>query len=77
MSKELFRLDTRNATERNPKSLSGRLSWPVGDLAVAVGVSPGLIRAEIARGNLRATRIGKRIIIQTAAIETWLARPFE
>jgi excisionase family DNA binding protein len=50
-----------------------RESFSPGETARMHGLSTGLIRAEIARGNLRASRIGRRIVISRESIEAWLA----
>lgn len=41
----------------------GRLSWSLGELAAATGLSVGLLRDEIRRGALRVRRIGRRVIV--------------
>jgi excisionase family DNA binding protein len=60
---------TRNATTH--VSVIGR---SVKALAADLGISPGLVRLEIARGHLEATRIGRRVIIREDAIKRWLER---
>ena len=58
--------DTGNAT----RSVSPARS--VADVAAHLGISPGLVRLEIARGKLKVARIGRRVIISDAAIQRWL-----
>jgi excisionase family DNA binding protein len=39
------------------------------EAAATFGVSPGLLRLEIARGRLKAIRIGRRLLIPVTEIE--------
>jgi len=50
------------------------LSRSVKALAADLGISPGLVRLEIARGHLEVVRIGRRVIICEDAIRRWLDR---
>jgi excisionase family DNA binding protein len=59
-------LTTQNATKP--------ISRSVKTLAADLGISPGLVRLEIARGHLEVVRIGRRVIICEDAIERWLDR---
>jgi len=57
-----------NSARREPE----RDAFSVNETAASYGVSPGLIRLEIARGNLRTYRIDRRIVITHKAISAWL-----
>ena len=59
--------DTRNATI--PIRTTGR---SIKAVATDLGISPGLVRLEIARGRLKAARIGRRVIISDVAMQQWL-----
>jgi excisionase family DNA binding protein len=50
-----------------------RVAFSPKELARRYGVSVGVIRLEITRGNLRALRIGRRVVIPMEAVEAWLA----
>jgi hypothetical protein len=41
---------------------------PVGEAAAELGLSQGALRKHIARGNVRADRIGSRILVDMTAI---------
>ena len=62
-------MDARNVAESYAMQ---RRAWSVDEVAQSHGVSPGLVRLEIARGKLRATRIGRRLIISAEALNDWL-----
>jgi len=51
--------------------LPDRVCFSVDEIAHAHGVSPALVRLEIARGNLRANRFGKRIVIPRDALDDY------
>ncbi len=57
-------------TENETKSVTNGRS--VKAIAADFGISPGLVRLEIARGRLKPLRIGRRVIITDAAIQKWL-----
>lgn len=59
-------METLNITDREP------LAYSVKTLAKAYGVSPGLIRLEIARGHLKVARIGRRIVVPRDAVAQWI-----
>lgn len=63
----------RNLTEM-PNNLGVRLAFGVPEVARAVGVSPGLIREEIARGRLGARRVGNRIVVLAEDLDRYLRR---
>jgi len=50
-----------------------RLSFGVAEAAAALGVSPGFVRSELSSGNLRAVRLGRRIVLTRAELERYLA----
>lgn len=57
-----------------PSSPGARLAFGVPEVARAVGVSPGLIREEIARGRLQGRRVGKRVVVLAEDLDLYLRR---
>lgn len=57
--------------------LADRLAFRVSEAAALIGVSPGFLRLELARGNLRATRLGRRLVLTRAELERYLTKPGE
>lgn len=51
----------------------GRLAVSYAELARLVGCSPGLIRLEVARKNLRPLRIGRRRMVAVSEVQRYLA----
>jgi excisionase family DNA binding protein len=51
-----------------------REAFSIAELAARYGLSPGLVRLEIARGRLRSVRIGRRVLILKRDIEEWVSR---
>ncbi len=49
-----------------------RLTMTVAEAAAAVGVHHLTLRKAIARGELRAVRVGRRIIVPRSALEAFL-----
>jgi excisionase family DNA binding protein len=66
---ERLQVHTENITK---KSAETRRALSVRAVADSYGVSPGLVRLEIARGRLRAARIGRRLVIPVEALNEWL-----
>lgn len=60
----------KDITYARPEPLA--LSIPAAAIALG-GVSEELIRLEITRGNLKPSRVGRRIVIQRREIERYLA----
>lgn len=52
--------------------LAGRLAFRVTEAAALIGVSTAFMRLEIARGNLNATRLGRRIVLMRTELERYL-----
>jgi excisionase family DNA binding protein len=50
-----------------------RLAYSLARLAEDIGLSVGFLRLEIARGNLRATRAGRRVIVTRQEVERYLS----
>jgi hypothetical protein len=40
-----------------------RLAWGLSELSQATGLSVGLLRQEVRKGNLRARRVGRRLLV--------------
>jgi hypothetical protein len=62
---------SRNASKTIDRHRASR-AFGIVELARAIGVSPGFLRLEIARGNLQPTRLGRRILITSAELERYL-----
>jgi excisionase family DNA binding protein len=60
-------------TAQKPDGSSERLSFGVTEAAAALGVSPGFVRAEMSSGNLRAVRLGRRVVVTRSELERYLA----
>ncbi len=50
-----------------------RMAFRVPEAAALIGVSAAYVRLELARGNLKATRLGRRIALMRAELERYLA----
>lgn len=50
-----------------------RLAFRVTEAAVLIGVSAAFVRLELARGNLNATRLGRRIVLTRVELDRYLA----
>jgi excisionase family DNA binding protein len=54
---------------------NGRVAaWGIRELAVCHGVSPGHVRNAIARKELRASKLGRRVLITNADAQAWMDR---
>jgi excisionase family DNA binding protein len=58
--------------ETNKAELEGKQTYSVAALANTLGVSSALIYGSIARGELRAIRLGRRIMISRATLDSLL-----
>jgi len=56
----------------------GRLGRPIArgikEAAAAVGVSPSFIRKAIDAGDLRSTRLGRRVVVKETDLLEWVNR---
>jgi len=50
-----------------------RMAFRVTEAAVLIGVSTAFLRLELTRGNLKATRLGRRIVLMRGELERYLA----
>lgn len=50
-----------------------RLAFGLAELARQLGVSIGFLRLEIGRGNLKPTRLGRRVLISAEEAKRYLA----
>lgn len=50
-----------------------RLAFRVTEAATLIGVSAAYVRLELARGNLNATRLGRRIVLTRVELDRYLA----
>ena len=46
------------------------------ETAQLVGVSPSFIRKAIDAGDLRSTRIGRRVLVKDVDLHAWIDTPF-
>ncbi|HEV2493244.1 MAG TPA: helix-turn-helix domain-containing protein [Terriglobia bacterium] len=49
-----------------------RIAFSVREVALQTGLSQPFIRLEIKRGNLRASRVGRRVVVLVTAMDEWL-----
>ncbi len=49
-----------------------KLTFSVDEAAAAIGISSRLMRTLIARGELRAVRIGRRVLVSSATLEEFV-----
>jgi excisionase family DNA binding protein len=63
--------EARNACE-NKAVLNNRLTLSLDEVAHQLGVCVGFLRLEIGRGKLRATRLGRRVLIRSGEVERYL-----
>lgn len=49
-----------------------RLALSLAEVAEALGVSLSTLKREVARGELRVTRIGRRVVVRITELETYL-----
>jgi excisionase family DNA binding protein len=62
----------RDNTVMKQTNLSARTALSVFEVAHELGVSPQLVRLEIKRDQLEATRFGKRILVTRTALNRYL-----
>ena len=56
-----------------PVPLSEKLTWSLDDAGRATGLSSRLLQQYIARGELKAIRVGRRILLSPDTLKLWLA----
>ncbi len=49
-----------------------RIAFSISESAQILGVSPGFIRLEIARGHVSPTRLGRRVLITREELKRYL-----
>jgi len=49
-----------------------RIAFSVREVASQTGLSVPFVRLEIKRGNLRASKVGRRVIVLVTAMDEWL-----
>ena len=64
-------MNNKTVTRNTPVAFS------VDGLCEHVAVSAQFIRAEIRRGNLKASRLGRRIVIPAESVREWVNRGME
>jgi excisionase family DNA binding protein len=73
----MARIVKSNALKRGALAIvsvpSDRLAFGVIELADALGVCSNFVRLEISRGNLRALKRGRRLLIPRVAVEAYLS----
>ena len=64
-----------SANLKEPETSAERpIARGIRETAEVVGVSPGFIRKAIDAGELRRTRLGRRVLIKDADLVEWLNR---
>lgn len=63
-------VDLPTAVERD----ADRLAYSPAELAEALGTSVDLVRSAIDRGQIRARRLGRRVLIPTAEVDRLLGK---
>jgi excisionase family DNA binding protein len=49
-----------------------RIAWSVAEVALQTGLSEPFVRLEIKRGNLPASKVGRRVIVLDESMLRWL-----
>jgi hypothetical protein len=62
----------QSITHSDETKQAGRLAWELPRLAGSLDVSISFLRLEIARGKLRPTRLGRRVVISSSEVERYL-----
>lgn len=57
----------------NGERLHPKLGWTLYELARSLGVSVPFLRLEVKRGKLRATHLGRRVVLLDAEVRRYLA----
>lgn len=55
-----------NVTERN------RIAWSLADISLVTGLSENFLRGEIKRGNLRARKFGRRVLVTNEDLQKYI-----
>jgi len=62
-------MSSRNATNY---PITDRLAYAIEEVSQATGLSASFLRLEITRGNLKATRAGRRVLITSVELQRYL-----
>lgn len=62
----------RKSMQQNGHKME-RVAYSVQEIAEAIGAHPQTVRLEIARGNLRATRFARRLLVLKSEFDRYLA----
>ncbi len=54
-----------------------RLALSLAEVAEALGVSLSTLKREVARGELRVTRIGRRVVVRVGELDAYLNKKTE
>ena len=75
-TKTKSQLATERRAEARREAIAKGLvtSWSIGEMATTDGFSHGHIRNAIANGELRAFKVGRRVIIPESERQHWLSR---
>jgi excisionase family DNA binding protein len=57
----------------NSEMPTARLAFRVTEAATLIGVSAAFVRLEMARGNMNATRLGRRVVLTRVELDRYLA----
>jgi excisionase family DNA binding protein len=67
-------MEIQTQTVKRPRVKNmARRAFGLAEIAASLGVSESFIRLEVNRGNLKAYRLGSRILVAAEAFETYLA----
>ena len=55
----------------NGSSTASRIAWSLADAAQAVGIGQSTLRRDVSLGRLRATRLGRRIVIDDSVLRAY------
>jgi excisionase family DNA binding protein len=63
----------KTAAPNGERTSIPRKAFSIDEAAAAIGVSRSMIKNEIARGHLKATKLGTRVLITAAELDRLLA----
>jgi excisionase family DNA binding protein len=71
-----MRMDTTTRTKRTKIDRTRtieRIAYGIAEFASMMAVSPSFVRLELARGNLKGFRVGRRVLITKASADEYVA----
>jgi hypothetical protein len=58
-------------------NVTHRIAWSLSEVSIITGLSLGFLRKEVKRGNLKAQRKGRRVIIVDRDLKEYFNQPQE